>query len=253
MALNLMMAQELCARLKPGQRIAAMGYPDLTMPVEFFEEALGDKFVALQYRKDSLSICKRHGIYPVRDVPDAASFFSLLGARLDVFDVIQERGDEIMCDLNEPLPEKYLGQYDFVLDVGTIEHCFNIGQAAKNMAGLLKQGGVILHENPFVMPNHGFYSLNPTWYLDFYEQNGFRLLDCLLCAGNLRDGIQTGRPPFAARFHPMKAQEGHPTTTIFAMAERLQVQDLRWPIQTKYKQVFTAAGLSGEKKEHQNA
>ena len=244
MALGSYMTQELLKRLKPGARIAAMGYPDMVAPLDVLEQYTDVR--SLEYRKDSEAICKRHGL-AFRGIPDAHSFFKALGCELDVYDIVQERGCEILCDLNCPILWNELGEanhlYDFVLDVGTIEHVFNIGQAAFNMAGLLKMGGIILHENPFNWGNHGFYNLNPTWYADFYGQEGFKLIDCKLI---MRDG-RVGDPPLTKRF---KFLEGEANS--FAIAERTRITAIEWPTQTKYRGLIPVAGARADIKEAVN-
>ena len=232
-ALNFPMMKELCDRLLPGNRVASFGYPDLISPIPAFEKILGDRFRELEYREDSEAICKRHGIRPQRRIPDAKSFFNLLDAKLDVFDIVQERGDEILCDLNYPVVPRET--YDFVLDVGTMEHCFNIAQAAFNMANLLKVGGVILHENPLLMCNHGFYSMNPTWYSDFYGQPGFQLLSCVI---RTKDG-RIGDVPATKRFVFTETE-----ANLFAIAERTEILPLTFPCQTKYRK--PAAEVPGD-------
>lgn len=233
MALGTYMTMELLKRLKAGARIASMGYPDMIAPLDYLEEYADLR--SIDYRKDSPTICRRHGI-AFRGIPDAHSFFGAIGAKLDVYDVVKERGCEIIFDLNYPLP--FEERYDFVLDVGTLEHCFNIGQAALNMAGLLKDGGIILHENPFNWGNHGFYGLNPTWYADFYGQPGFRLLDCKMLT---RDG-RVGEAPLTKRFVYTETE-----VNVFAVAERTKTMPIAWSVQTKYASLIPAAGATGEK------
>jgi SAM-dependent methyltransferase len=230
-ALTSLITTMLAPRIKPGHRIASMGYPDMIASPDVLETVLGVKYGALKYREDSEKICKWHGL-PKRPIPDAASFFELFGATLDVFDIVETRGGEILCDLNEPLA--VTDGYDFVLDVGTIEHCFNIGQAAKNMAGLLNEGGVIFHSNPHNSGNHGFYGLQPTWFADFYGQDGFKLLFCKLMQKGSEEPIDV---PLTGRFSC-----GAPEINIFAGAQRVSVKDIRWPMQTKYAKLLAAAG-----------
>ena len=182
MALSVSQTEALACILKPGMRVASMGYPDMIAPIEMIEQMLGDKKEFVRSHTDSFDICRRHGLVR-RLIPDAHSFFRTLDCELDVYDIVQERGCEILCDLNSPFAFSkiesgiYLDiyqSYDIVLDVGTVEHCFNIAQAIMNMAGLVKEGGFIIHENPHSgWGNHGFYNLNPTWYHDFYTANGF--------------------------------------------------------------------------------
>jgi SAM-dependent methyltransferase len=229
MALTPLTTAKLLPMLKPGHRVAAMGYPDMIAPPAMFERALGERFAEVTYRPDSEAICKRHGL-PQRPIPDAKSVFELLGAKLDVFDIVQERGDEILCDLNDPL-DRY-AEYDFVLDVGTLEHCFNIGQAGRNMAGLLKDGGVIFHGNPHNSGNHGFYGLQPTWYADFYGQDGFELLYCVLQQRGTEEQLE---PTLTGRFSLPAAE-----VNIFAAARRTAILPIQWVTQTKYKSLIGA-------------
>ena len=229
MALTPLMTLKAAKAMKPGARVAAMGYPDIIAPESVVEKLTETCLRPLRYRVDSELICKRHGINPYRRIPEAESFFESLGATLDVFDVVQERGGEIVCDLNFPIEEKYRGQYDVVLDPGTLEHCFNIAQAAFNMASLLKVGGLIFHENPFNWGNHGFYGLNPTWYADFYGQPGFALHDCRLL---MRDGKHAVVEDKARVRRFMWSGE---EANCYAVAERTQILPLTFPTQTKYR------------------
>lgn len=221
MALSKVMMFQVCDKIKPGDRIASFGYPDI----------IGDHKMILgnnepKYRHDSAQICNRHGL-DHRQIADADSFFGILGAKLDVFDIIKERGCEILIDLNEKITG--YGNYDLVLDVGTMEHCFNVGQAAKNMAGMVKVGGIIAHENPFNWGNHGFYGFNPTWYADFYEQNGFKILKCFFV---LKDGTMQ-EVDMTKRFKFTKIE-----ANVFAMAEKIKEVSFGWPTQTKYKKLL---------------
>jgi hypothetical protein len=250
MALGNYMLQQLMKRLKPGAKIASMGYPDIIAPLDELEKYTEVR--SLEYRKDSDKICGRHGL-AFRGIPDAHSFFKSLGCELDVYDIVKERGCEILCDLNDSLfgliprwmPDgRYDSDceprtYDFVLDVGTLEHCFNIGTAIGNMASLLKDGGAILHENPFNWGNHGFYCLQPTFYADFYGQEGFRLVECKLL---LKDG-RVGDPPLTKRFSYLEAE-----ANSFAIAERTKICAIRWPTQTKYKGLIPDAGERAKEK-----
>lgn len=240
MALSSLLMQELCKRLKPGAVIASMGYPDIIAPHKALQAILGAKFYFLKYREDSEQIQKWHGA--TQKVPDADSFFGLQGCMLDVFDIARHRGVERLCDLNEPFTVPH--GYDFVIDVGTMEHCFNIGIAACSMAGMLKQGGIILHENPFNWGNHGFWNINPTFYADFYGQQGFRLHECWLVP---RDGEPIKDIERNKRF----AYNG-PEANMIAIAERVETLPIAFPVQGKYKSmiqaafVAPAAGVPGE-------
>lgn len=223
----------LLERAKPGEAIASMGYPDIVYPPEKLE-ALLDGRKGLKYREDSDAICRRHGA-SLHEVPDSESFFELFGLSLDVYDIVQERGDEILCDLNYPLPQRVCQQYEHVLDVGTAEHCFNVAQALVNMACLVKVGGHVFHENPFNWGNHGFYNLNPTLFHDFYTDNGFEIVECKLLerSGEMYEAPRTKRFQFFGK-----------EANIFTIAKRLEVREISMPTQTKYRKAPLDRGVS---------
>lgn len=236
MGLSTILMQELCTRMRHGVRVASMGYPDIIAPRKELEAILGAKIYNIKNREDSEAIGKWHGV--THAIPDAHSFFELQGASLDVYDVVAHRGGEIVVDLNYPVEAFGRQPYDFVLDIGTLEHCFNIGQAALNMASLLAKGGVILHENPFNWGNHGFYNMNPTWYVDFYGQPGFKLLDLKMIARNCdRDGKEIDDVPSCRRFRYMSTE-----ANMVAIAERTDLRPVVYPVQGKYKKMIPAAG-----------
>lgn len=81
----------------------------------------------------------------------------------------------VIIDLN--LPIKYFDRYDLVIDSGTAEHCFNIGNVFSGYHQLLSNGGYLYQWSPFISPNHGFYSINPTLYYDLARDGMFELLD----------------------------------------------------------------------------
>lgn len=233
MALTALLTREVCARLKPGMRVASIGYPDIVAPHRDLAAYLGERMERLVYRADSEAIQKRHGA--IERIPDAASFFGLLECELDVYDVVEDRGGEIIADFNYQFETR---KYDAVLDVGSAEHCFNIGVAMANMAGMVRQGGHIFHENPFNWGNHGFWNLNPTAYADFYEHNGFTLRECWLCP---RGGEPIKNVERLRRFNFTGVE-----ANLIAVAERVDVRSISWPVQGKYKGLIPTPGIAGE-------
>jgi hypothetical protein len=230
MALSEVMLDLLWDKLRPGQAIASMGYPDIICPLGKVKERLGENAELLEYREDSKAICKRHGLANQK-IPDSESLFELLGCTLDVFDIVQERGSEIVVDLNVPIPANAREQFDFVLDVGTLEHCFNAPQALMNMASMAKVGGFVMHENPFNWGNHGFWNLNPTLFHDFYEDNGFEAVSCWLSP---RGSSKIHQAPWTDRFQFTNNGEAN----LITVAKRLEVREFAFPTQTKYRKAL---------------
>ena len=70
-----------------------------------------------------------------------------------------------------------IGKFDTVIDIGTIEHVFNLPTALSNASKLTKaNGGTLLH---ILVANncmgHGFYQISPELFFSAYrEENGFR-------------------------------------------------------------------------------
>lgn len=240
MALHNMILKELVPLLRQGQRIAALGYPDILAPQSMLEELLGERMANLVYRSDAEKICKWHGLKP-QSIPESVSLFKAFGATLDVFDIYPTRGGEIICDMNKMgATTGWDNYYDFVLDVGTLEHCFNIGEAAVNAACMLKCGGIIYHSNPYQMGNHGFYGLNPTWFADFYRQPGFTLLWCKLMGTADKEPFDV---PLTKRFVLHGGE-----VNIFAAARRDELRAIGFPVQHKYA-MLAAADQPGVRKD----
>lgn len=75
-------------------------------------------------------------------------------------------------DLNRPIN---LGrQFDIVLNLGTIEHVFNVAQAMETLHDHTRPGGLMVHGMPLSgWLEHGFYSFNSTFYFDLARANGY--------------------------------------------------------------------------------
>lgn len=182
-----------------GGRACSAGYPDLLVRREHFEALLGaDRSARVPVRPDSAEILAWHGMTGrLGEVFDARATFRELGFDLDVLDIVAARGDEIIVDLNHPIPDRLAGRYDLVVDTGTCEHCFHIGQAAINLARLVRKGGFIVQAMPLSSFNHGFYNVNPTWFHDFYPASGFEIHLLVGIADIVLEPKFIELPPFA--------------------------------------------------------
>lgn len=215
MALTLQALQLIKPYLKG--RILQLGYNDILATPEEVEELFR---VSVKERTD---FGKWHGIpYPL---VETQAFLEALGCHSTCIDIVKARGCEVVCDLNVDVLEM-IGHhhYDLVIDGGTLEHVFNIGQALMNVAQTVKVGGVIFHGNPVNWINHGFYSISPTLLHDFYTQNGWEELHTKLVDryGKVKDIIPTRR--FVADTE----------ISNLYMARRKNYDGLKYPMQTKY-------------------
>lgn len=223
----------------PGQRIRVLsaGYPDLLVDEATIGRLFGDSIrQQLTFREDSEAIANWHRIArqgPAKII-ESRHFFDLLGCDLDVIDVATIRGDEIIADLNYPVSDSRLSEYDIVVDSGTCEHVFNAGQALINLASMVKLNGHIIQAAPFNSYNHGFYNFCPTLFHDFYSAtNGFQL-SFLKGFSNLVAKPVQFDVPLVKRFN--NAPEN---SVLIAVATRKEIKSVKPVVQHKYQGMIT--------------
>src|SRR5690606_14323808 len=101
-----------------------------------------------------------------------------LGAtHLDAVDASDYEGASIVFDMNRPAPASLRGRFTLLVDGGTLEHIFDVPQALRNVASMLRVGGHFVSingTNNFM--GHGFYQFSPELFFRvFCAENGFEL------------------------------------------------------------------------------
>lgn len=177
-ALEMKIVSSLLLRT-PDARTLLLGYPDLLCNKAVFEQVgFPMDWEALPKRPDAAAMWSTHNRSLTCDAPDTRGFFRAFGAEIVVVDANAWGGEDRLLDLNWPLSQadrKEIGQFDLIVDPGTLEHCFNIAQAFDNVVQMLKPGGMVFHEAAISFPNHGFWSISPTAFFDYYQSKGFSL------------------------------------------------------------------------------
>jgi SAM-dependent methyltransferase len=196
--------------------VLSLGYPDILATAEQCQELFGVTPSA------TIEGGAQHHVD--RPLVETQELFKLLGSRFECVDVVHWRGLERICDLNYP---QELGQFDLVIDPGTTEHCFNIGQAMMNAANAVKPGGRIYHSPPMTMINHGFYNICPTMLQDFYGQNGWEIETMEARKGEL--AVPLTEKTAAARKVKVNMECG-----LVCIARRKTAAALHFPMQGKY-------------------
>ena len=80
-------------------------------------------------------------------------------------------GATILHDLNVKLTDCEMSKYDTVLDLGTLEHVYNISNALFNLSKLCKVGGQIVHVLPTNQQcGHGFWQISPELFFSLYSE-----------------------------------------------------------------------------------
>lgn len=212
---------KFCKRTESNGTVLFAGYPDFLVDTE----TLNKLFLNADFTIDSASeIIKSTHNTKIDQAYDPREVFKALGyTDSAIIDIAQERGVEEIIDLNYPHD---LNAFDLVVDHGTIEHCFNVAQAAINLAQAVKLNGFIAQHLPATMGNHGFYNFNPTWFFDFYENNGFNIL-------HLEGWCLTTQQLYALPKYG--DYTGLPEQSLISMvAQRKELKPITYPLQHKY-------------------
>ncbi|MBK9137940.1 MAG: hypothetical protein IPM17_04150 [Verrucomicrobia bacterium] len=179
------------------------------------------------------------------------AFLRLLGAtEVLACDASPYEGAEVIHDLNQPIPADLAGQFDLVLDGGTLEHVFHFPTAISNCMKLLRVGGRLLLFTPANnYCGHGFYQFSPElFYRVLGPDNGFQIerLHAMVDTAGFSSlfGVKYAFPIRSRRFavaDPLSVGERvllvNPSPTLlFVQARRVAaVEPFRaWPQQSDY-------------------
>lgn len=115
--------------------------------------------------------------YRSGDYSDAFITTMLGATSLSTLDYSPYEGATIIHDLNTPIPGRYHGQFDAIIDGGSLEHVFNFPVAIASLMRMLKVGGLLFLKAPANNQcGHGFYQFSPElMYRVFAPENGFEV------------------------------------------------------------------------------
>jgi hypothetical protein len=228
--LFLQMLTHMRPALPERARLLSLGYPDILADETALAAAIGiERAAALPAHPDAAEIARWHGLDGrLTRIVESAAFFDALAIDCSVIDIHASRGGERIVDLNGAMPDDLVAGFDLVLDPGTLEHCFNIGAAIVNVARAVAMGGYVCHFSPMSMFNHGFYNLNPTFFHDFYTQNGFEIALLKGCVGDPLSA-KTFEIPAVGRFADPPSG-----ASLVVVAKRVRAGAPKWPTQSKY-------------------
>jgi len=84
----------------------------------------------------------------------------------------------ILMDLSNEPPQTLRGQFDLVIDAGTLYNCFDIASVFKNCFEMMKDKSVIIHHSALTgYFGRAYYNLHPSLFNDLFEQNKFVITD----------------------------------------------------------------------------
>lgn len=139
-------------------KVATIGRQRLFIPEKQMKIFFDPNFI---YKNDEEKYCEK-------------MLLNYFGAsEINSYDYSDFEGATDILDLN--LPFKGNKKYDTIIDVGTLEHIFNIPQALENLSNMCNINGQII----LVLPanstcGHGFYQFSPELFFTLFSpENGF--------------------------------------------------------------------------------
>ena len=224
------------------KKLASVGYPDLLVRNMDIDKKIPSDLHS--YFDTNNTALLWHNLDPAK-----YSYFSLekylydLGWQFDYFDIQEGTGANqrgfTQLDLNKSIPPHLYSNYDVLIDSGTAEHCFNIGKVFENYFHLLKPGGILLQYVPFLSPNHGFWSVNPTAIFDLTSCNPIKIITCKLTAYDSYLDYFSSEGKILKFSDTSRFDLVCPNSNIvllFFAYKKLAKSMFRFPIQAKYRQ-----------------
>ena len=130
---------------------------------------------------DHTTIHRRPGYGEI--VTDRSIFRALGIDNIKALDVSPYEGAEIIHDLNRPIPDKLKEIADFIVDGSTLDNVFDPATVLRNFAQLLRPGGRLITINTLNTRDNAFTICPPSWFLDYFVENGFSDCRVYVCAG----------------------------------------------------------------------
>jgi hypothetical protein len=189
------------------------------------------KLEPLSFLTDSEDIAnwhKSHSFAP--KIPDAHNVYARLGfSKITDVDLVKARKDEIIADLNYPLPAQ-ITQHSLVLD-NVSQHCFNVGTAMTSIRNCVALNGYVVHVLPLTMLQQGYITISPDGLRDFYEQAGFTVKHHIaFCRNKLEHSYQVMHLNNAVRESP-----GDGWSQVFVARKTKKIKNPGWPLQEKFR------------------
>jgi len=124
----------------------------------------------------------------------ATDYYQKLGFKVNTIDLgigpEKVRSDVLRYDLCKPI--KNVGEFDFVIDLGTGEHIENQYELFRNIHNLCKVNGVIIRCNPSIRWGrpHGLYYYTFLFYQELAHTFDYEIVDICESSGKYRPSMK---------------------------------------------------------------
>jgi len=231
-----------CARSNPLGNILTLGrqFISKNLTENYYKEIINEKkYSDLSFLNDKF--CER-------------LLIKGLGAKtVKSLDASEYENADFIQDLNVPLKENLMDKkFDTIVDLGTLEHVFNIPQAMKNINSLCRNNGQIIHVLPadnFL--GHGFYQFSPELFFNLYlKKRGFIDTEVFLSESYSPKWYEWYRAEKPYKGKRLELSHRYTTPGLFIMVKTTKLKDnLNWNIQqSDYDWEWNKYETSEEKK-----
>jgi len=169
-------------RYKLGGDILTLGVADVHGTHEEMEQIIqqeGFPYIPVEPQNRRMSLTKRQREFSLlfghSRFMHQGDLLSMLGfRRIESMDAFDNESPTHLHDLNMPVAKALHEQFDAVLDLGTLDHVFDMRTAIANMVNLLKVGGVVMIYDAMIgWHNQSLYNFQPPFYFDTFKAHGF--------------------------------------------------------------------------------
>jgi len=90
---------------------------------------------------------------------------------IDIADVSDYEGANLIVDMNQPIDKGFIPRYDFIFDSSVLDNVWNPSQMLINLSHLLSPGGRLLLHNVASFFPGALCSMHPEWFYAFFAIN----------------------------------------------------------------------------------
>jgi hypothetical protein len=172
-------------RLTRGLKIMEIGAQQLADSLLQANDLLDDLYAIFAKPRPDLGVPSGGSVLS-DNAPSSRVFWKSLGFEYAALDFDGHR-DSVAIDLNhDPVPQAFKNSFDLVVNTGTTEHIANQDNCFRVIHDLACKGGVMYHELPAGMTDHGLINYNPRFFWKLRDANDYEVLSMkLLSAGTV--------------------------------------------------------------------
>lgn len=148
-------------------RLLTLGRQTSMLTEQYYKERM-----ARAFRWSGPADPRAAGFYPDVKVMEGLGFSSVTA-----LDVSPYEDADVIFNLNTPdTPAELVGAFDTIIDVGAVEHVFDIAAAFRHVHQMLAPGGRFIIFTTCIHPiDRAFFAMSPTLFHDYFAANRYQI------------------------------------------------------------------------------